>query len=242
LTFEPIREKNVRMTPPTRTSPTDLESIKLSQPAHRALAGAGIHTLAQLARRSEAELLALHGFGPKAITLLKPALKAKGLSFKALPAKAPAAKAQATKATAAKTKTAKATAAKSATQVATPAGDSEASRQITAYIASLGDWKGKVLSRVRELVRAAVPGIVEDWKWGTPVWSLKGNVVAGGVFKDHVKLNFFKGASLSDPKGLFNAGLEAKGSRGIDLHEGDSLNEPALIELLKSAAAYNAGK
>ena len=235
------------MTPPTRTSPTDLQSVKLSQPAHRALEEAGIHTLAQLARRSEAELLALHGFGPKAITLLKPVLKAKGLAFKALPAKAgaakaAAAKAAATKATSAKTKTAKATAAKSATKAAAPAGDSEASRQITAYIASLGDWKGKVLSRVRELVRAAVPGIVEEWKWGSPVWSLKGNVVAGGVFKDHVKLNFFKGAALSDPKGLFNAGLEAKGSRGIDLHEGDRINEPALTELLQTAAAHNAGK
>jgi hypothetical protein len=71
------------------------------------------------------------------------------------------------------------------------------------------------------------------------VWSYKGNVVAGGAFKDHIKLNFFKGASLKDPKGLFNAGLDAKATRGIDFHEGDELDELSLKELVREAVAYN---
>src|SRR4029079_7164797 len=97
-----------------------------------------------------------------------------------------------------------------------------ASEQITNYINGVADWRGKMLTRLRKLVLAAVPGIVEEWEWDTPVWSHNGNVVAGGVFQDHVKLNFFKGASLSDPDHLFNAGLEAKASRAIDIHQGDT--------------------
>ena len=110
---------------------------------------------------------------------------------------------------------------------------------ITNYIVELADWRGKLLARLRKLILAADPDIVEEWKWGTPVWSHKGNVVAVGAFQDHVKVNFFKGASLPDPHGLFNAGLEAKATRAIDLHEGDKLNEPALKELVRAAVAYN---
>ncbi|HLO16437.1 MAG TPA: DUF1801 domain-containing protein [Anaerolineales bacterium] len=114
-----------------------------------------------------------------------------------------------------------------------------ASQQIDRYINELGDWRGKMLTRLRKLILEAAPELTEEWKWDTPVWSHKGNVVAEGVFKDHVKLNFFKGASLVDPKGLFNAGLDAKTSRGIDFSEGDEIDELALKDLVRSAVAYN---
>jgi hypothetical protein len=114
-----------------------------------------------------------------------------------------------------------------------------ASEQITQRISELSDWRGKLLARLRKLVLAADPNIVEEWKWETPVWSHKGNVVAFGAFQDHVKINFFKGASLPDPHGLFNAGLDAKATRAIDLHDGDKINEPALKELIRAAVAYN---
>lgn len=113
------------------------------------------------------------------------------------------------------------------------------SQLITNQIAELADWRGKTLARLRKLILEADPGLTEEWKWGTAVWSHKGNVVAVGAFKDHVKLNFFKGASLKDPHGLFNAGLDAKATRGIDLHEGDKINEPALKELIRAAVALN---
>jgi len=113
------------------------------------------------------------------------------------------------------------------------------SQHIDNYIKELTDWRGKLLARLRKLILAAAPELTEEWKWDTPVWSYKGNVVAGGAFKDHIKLNFFKGASLKDPKGLFNAGLDAKATRGIDFHEGDELDELALKELVREAVAYN---
>ena len=113
------------------------------------------------------------------------------------------------------------------------------SQLITKHIAELAGWRGKMLARLRKLILAADPGIVEEWKWDTPVWSHKGNVVAVGAFQDHVKINFFKGASLPDPHGLFNAGLEAKATRAIDLYEGDKINEPALKELIRAAVAFN---
>jgi hypothetical protein len=117
--------------------------------------------------------------------------------------------------------------------------DLTASQQIDKHIKDLTDWRGKMMTRLRKLVGEAAPELTEEWKWDTPVWSHKGNVVAAGVFKDHVKLNFFKGASLSDPNGLFNAGLEAKASRGIDFHEGDEIDEPAVKDLIREAVAYN---
>src|SRR5512145_1145392 len=114
-----------------------------------------------------------------------------------------------------------------------------ASQLITQQIEELTDWRGKMLAQLRELVHEAVPNITEEWKWGTPVWSQKGMVCSAGVFKDHVKLNFFKGASLDDPQGLFNAGLEAKATRAIDFSAGDEINEPAVKDLIRAAVAYN---
>jgi hypothetical protein len=121
-----------------------------------------------------------------------------------------------------------------------PKDDMTASQHIDKYIQDLGDWRGKMLGRLRKLILQAAPELTEEWKWDTPVWAYKGNVVAGGVFKDHVKLNFFKGASLEDPNGLFNAGLDAKTSRGIDFSAGDDINEPPLKELVRAAVAQNA--
>jgi hypothetical protein len=113
------------------------------------------------------------------------------------------------------------------------------SQHIDKHIGELADWRGKTLARLRKLILETAPELKEEWKWDTPVWAYKGNVVAGGVFKDHIKLNFFKGASLQDPKHLFNAGLDAKATRAIDIHESDEINEPALRELVSAAVAYN---
>ena len=115
-----------------------------------------------------------------------------------------------------------------------------ASQQIDNYIQGLDDWRGAMIARLRKLISDAAPELAEEWKWETPVWAHKGNVVAAGVFKDHVKLNFFKGASLEDPHGLFNAGLDAKATRAIDIAEGEEINEIALKDLVRTAAAYNA--
>lgn len=120
-----------------------------------------------------------------------------------------------------------------------PKDSSNAAQQIDTYIQGMDDWRGMMIARLRKLILDAAPELTEEWKWDTPVWSHKGNVVAAGVFKDHVKLNFFKGASLEDPRGLFNAGLEAKATRAIDLAEGEEINESALKELVRSAVAYN---
>ena len=114
------------------------------------------------------------------------------------------------------------------------------SEHIDKVIKDLPDWRGELIARVRRLIQDAVPEITEEWKWDTPVWSYKGNVVAAGAFKDHVKLNFFKGASLDDPQGLFNAGLDAKATRAIDFSEGDAIDEAALKDLIRAAVAQNA--
>ena len=110
---------------------------------------------------------------------------------------------------------------------------------INAQIAELADWRGKMLGRLRKLILKAVPGMTEEWKWGTAVWSKNGLVCAAGAFKDHVKLNFFKGAFLEDPNRLFNSGLGARASRAIDLREGDKVDEAALGDLVRAAATYN---
>ena len=120
--------------------------------------------------------------------------------------------------------------------------DLTASKQIDKYIKGLTDWRGKLLARLRKLILETATELTEEWKWDTPVWAHNGNVVAGGVFKDHVRLNFFKGASLKDPKKLFNAGLEAKGSRGIDFTENSNIDEAALKELIREAVAFNSAK
>ncbi len=114
------------------------------------------------------------------------------------------------------------------------------SQHIDNFIEELGDWRGKMIASFRKMVLKAAPELTEDWKWGVPVWAFKGNVVASGVFKDHVKLNFFKGASLKDPKKLFNAGLDAKATRAIDIAEDSEVDEEALRELLLEAVAFNA--
>ena len=118
----------------------------------------------------------------------------------------------------------------------------DASRLIDNRIAELADWRGKTLARIRKLVLDTVPDMAEEWKWDTPVWSNNGNVVAAGAFKDYLKINFFEGALLDDPAHLFNAGLEAKASRAIDIHENDKINEAALKDLIRSAAALNTAK
>jgi hypothetical protein len=117
------------------------------------------------------------------------------------------------------------------------------SQQIDNFIKEIPDWRGKMVARIRALVLKTAPEVTEDWKWGVPVWVHKGNVLASGIFKDHVKLNFFKGASLKDPKKLFNAGLDAKATRAIDIAENDKLDEAALTDLIRQAVDLNsAGK
>ena len=109
------------------------------------------------------------------------------------------------------------------------------SEQVDKYIAGYSDWRGKLIGRVRQLIHEADPAIVEEWKWETPIFSHNGMVCALGAFKDHVKINFFDGASLADPHKLFNAGLDAKKTRAIDIHEGDNINEGHLKELIVTA-------
>jgi hypothetical protein len=111
--------------------------------------------------------------------------------------------------------------------------------RVDRYVDGLDGWRRDAVVRLRELIHEAVPDIGEDWKWDTPVFVGKANVCAVGVFSDHVKVNFFKGASLADPAGLFNAGLEAKASRAIDLRDGDldRLDADAFCALVRQAAS-----
>jgi hypothetical protein len=123
--------------------------------------------------------------------------------------------------------------------------ETSASKQIDERIRELGDWRGKTLSKVREIIKEADPEIVEEWKWvkptnpGTPVWSKDGIICTGETYKDVVKLTFFKGAALNDPSGLFNSSLEGKVRRAIDIRENDEINEDALKDLIREAAALN---
>jgi hypothetical protein len=126
------------------------------------------------------------------------------------------------------------------------AGDDEdASKRIDERFAELDDWRGATLARVRKVIHAALPDVVEEWKWakktspGTPVWSHGGIVCTGETYKEVVKLTFFKGASLEDPSGLFNSSLDGNARRAIDIREGEKLDETALKKLLKAAAALN---
>lgn len=116
-----------------------------------------------------------------------------------------------------------------------------ASANITRRIRELGDWRGDTLAQVRELIRAADPDIEEEWKWrGTPVWSHDGGVCTGESYKQVVKLTFFRGASLKDPKKLFNSSLEGNVRRAIDLREGEKIDEAAFRQLIRAAVAANA--
>ena len=116
------------------------------------------------------------------------------------------------------------------------------SKQIDKYIKGLTDWRGTLLARLRKLVLESASELTEEWKWDTAGWSQNGMVCSAGAFKDHLKLNFHKGASLPDPKGLFNAGLEAKTSRAVDFSGNDKFDEAALKELVRAAVAYNSKK
>jgi hypothetical protein len=116
----------------------------------------------------------------------------------------------------------------------------DATERIDSYIDGLGGWQRDLARHLREQVHAADAGISEDWKWDTPVFTARGKqVCAIGVFKDHVKVNFFKGASIDDPDGLFNAGLEAKTSRAIDLSEDSQLDDAAFRGLVQAAVALH---
>ena len=120
-----------------------------------------------------------------------------------------------------------------------------ASASIDEKIEQLGDWRGKTLAKVREIIHEADPEVVEEWKWakpkspGTPVWSRGGIVCTGETYKNVVKMTFAKGAALKDPSGLFNSSLEGNVRRAIDIHEGDKINEAALKDLMRAAVALN---
>jgi hypothetical protein len=126
-----------------------------------------------------------------------------------------------------------------------PAPAASASALTNEKIKQLGDWRGKTLAKVREIILAADPDIVEEWKWvkptnpGIPVWSHDGIVCTGETYKNVVKMTFAKGASLPDPAGLFNSSLEGNVRRAIDIHENDKINEPALKALIRAAVALN---
>ncbi len=115
----------------------------------------------------------------------------------------------------------------------------DASALIDEKIKELRDWRGKTLAKVREIIHAADPEIVEEWKWATPVWSRGGIVCTGEAYKDVVKMTFAKGAGLKDPTRLFNSSLEGKVRRAIDIFEGDKVDVEGLKELIRSAVALN---
>ena len=115
-----------------------------------------------------------------------------------------------------------------------------ASELISNRIAELGDWRGETLSRMRKLIKAADPDVVEEWKWmGTPIWSHDGIICTGESYKSVVKLTFAKGASLKDPTRLFNSSLDGNTRRAIDIHEGEVVDESAFKALVREAGAHN---
>lgn len=126
-----------------------------------------------------------------------------------------------------------------------PAPPESAPASIDAKIKELRDWRGKTLAKVREIVHAADPDIIEEWKWvkptnpGTPVWSHNGIVCTGETYKNVVKMTFAKGAALQDPSGLFNSSLDGNVRRAIDIHEDDNIDETALKDLIRAAVALN---
>ena len=121
--------------------------------------------------------------------------------------------------------------------------DSEAaSERIDARIRELDDWRGKMLARLRALIREADPKVVEEWKWSVPVWSHDGLICTGESYKKAVKLTFAKGAAVEDPSRLFNSSLEGNTRRAIDFHEGDKVDEKAFKALIRAAVAVNQSK
>jgi hypothetical protein len=125
-------------------------------------------------------------------------------------------------------------------KTATP--DMSASQAIDARIHELGDWRGKLLARLRALITASDPKVIEEWKWNVPVWSRDGIICTGESYKDKIKLTFAKGASVADPKGLFNSSLDGNARRAIDFREGDKVDDKALTALIRSAIKVNAAK
>jgi hypothetical protein len=113
------------------------------------------------------------------------------------------------------------------------------SELIDARIQELEDWRGAMLSRLRTLIKEADPKVVEEWKWGVPVWSHDGIISTGETYKKVVKMTFAKGAALPDPAGLFNSSLEGSTRRAIDFHEGETIDEAALKALVRAAVALN---
>src|SRR3990170_2394717 len=120
-----------------------------------------------------------------------------------------------------------------------PNGAESPSELIDAKIEQLGDWRGVMLARLRALIKQADPEVVEEWKWSTPVWSHNGIICTGETYKKAVKMTFAKGASLTDPSGLFNSSLDGNVRRAIDFHEGDKIDEKALKALIRAAVALN---
>jgi hypothetical protein len=117
------------------------------------------------------------------------------------------------------------------------------SQLIDQRISDLGDWRGETLSRIRTLIKQADPEVVEEWKWrGVPVWYHDGMICTGESYKAAVKMTFAKGASLDDPSGLFNSSLDGNTRRAIDFHEGDAIDEAALMALIRAAVALNGAK
>jgi len=129
-----------------------------------------------------------------------------------------------------------------------PRKPDSASQTIDQRLRDLGDWRGSVLKRIRELVHEADPEVVEEWKWkkasspGTPVWSHDGGICTGETYKQVVKLTFFQGAALKDPARLFNSSLEGNTRRAIDIHEDDAIDEAAFKKLIRAAVARNVAK
>ncbi len=121
----------------------------------------------------------------------------------------------------------------------TSQNDTSPSLLIDARIKQLGDWRGKMLGRLRALIKSADPGVVEEWKWDVPVWSHDGIICTGEAYKTVVKLTFAKGAALADPSGLFNSSLAGNTRRAIDFREGDEIDEKALKALVRAAASLN---
>src|SRR5262245_2992436 len=113
------------------------------------------------------------------------------------------------------------------------------SQLIDARIKELGDWRGKMLSRLRSLVKEADPDVVEEWKWSVPVWSHDGLICTGETYKNVVKMTFAKGAALKDPSGLFNSSFEGNTRRAIDFREGEKIDEDALKTLVRAAVTLN---
>ena len=129
---------------------------------------------------------------------------------------------------------------KTSSKSSTAKSGAAASKLIDGRIESLGDWRGKTLAKIRALIKAAAPDVIEEWKWrGVPVWSDTGIICTGETYKDAVKMTFAKGASLDDPSRLFNSSLEGNTRRAIDVHEGDKIDEKALKALVRAAVALN---